>query len=200
MWFINGVLALMVLLAVDSGAKNGCDDAVKGRCQNGKASVCLTSKCPHATIGGKQFKNSMLARHNEYRKKPFTNGSFGGDMNVLTWDDQLAAAALGWAHVLCITNVLEHDDNECRVTARYDSVGQNAFVGSGREYGNDTYAANQATESWYKEIQNTTPQYMFPFKWNVDAGHYTALVWSRSYRMGCGLVRLFQGVVGYKVW
>lgn len=44
--------------------------------------------------------------------------------------------------------------------------------------------------SRFEEIKLETADQMFPFKWNPHSGHYTAMVWSRSFKIGCGFVKI----------
>lgn len=61
---------LLIAASVVS-AQLGCNKAVQEKCQKKfpdlEASVCLTVKCPNATVGTAAFNQRMLEGHNEYR-------------------------------------------------------------------------------------------------------------------------------------
>lgn len=40
---------------------------------------------------------------------------------------------------------------------------------------------------------------MFPFKWTPAAGHYTQVMWARSYRIGCSMIVINDAKYRYKV-
>jgi len=182
-------LLLVTLLASGVTAQNGCNGAVNQKCPTGKASVCLPSACAGSTPGGNAFKEAILNRHNEVRTWPYNN-QVGADMMKLEWDEQLATAARNWATDNCNKNKMAHDDNGCRVTASYSSVGQNLWSGSGGVYGDEALVGKQAVDSWYAENKTISNSQMFPYKnFIYAAGHFTQVDWSRTYRIGCAYVR-----------
>lgn len=78
----------------------------------------------------------------------YTNGSFGADMMRLRWDNQLARAAVGWGHHLCRIDKFQHDSRNCSKVQKYDSVGQNLYVGYGSQYKDEATAAKAAVDRW----------------------------------------------------
>lgn len=58
---------VVVILSGQALAYEGCNDAVRKRCDRGTASVCIDEKCAGATIGGEAFKKKMLEEHNNHR-------------------------------------------------------------------------------------------------------------------------------------
>lgn len=52
----------------------------------------------------------------------------------------------------------------------------------------------------FGEKWKTDASMMFPFKWHVGSGHYTAMVWARTYKIGCGLIKRKVEIFGTQVW
>merc|ERR1719228_1334807 len=136
-------------------------------------------------------KKALLDKHNELRQKVASGGEAGqpgaANMRKLVWDDELATIAQRWTSQ-CI---FEHDKvrNLCDGTV----VGQNAYQ-SGTDYEYYDYVVNpeigDAVQSWYDEVTNPgfSSTNINPFVFDEGYGHYTAVVWADTDRVGCGRV------------
>lgn len=112
-------------------------------------------------------------------------------MIQMRWSRELEDNALRWIQSLCSRRAFDHDSNNCRKTTSFDSVGQNLWTGSGQAYGDILDAARSALNGWYNEKKLISSTGMvFPFrKTNLMIGHYTQLMWSRSFYVGCAYIR-----------
>merc|ERR1719206_1326328 len=136
-------------------------------------------------------KKILLDKHNELRQKVASGGEAGqpgaANMKKLVWDDELATIAQRWTDQ-CI---FEHD--KVRDLCDGTFSGQNAWQ-SGTDYEYYDYDVNpeigQAVQSWYDEV--TDPGFdaanINPFVYGDGYGHYTAVVWADTDRVGCGRV------------
>merc|ERR1719446_271535 len=136
-------------------------------------------------------KKTLLDKHNELRQKVASGGEAGqpgaANMRKLVWDDELATIAQRWTSQ-CI---FEHD--KVRDLCDGTVVGQNAYQ-SGTDYEYYDYNVNpeigDAVQSWYDEVTNPgfSSANINPFVFDEGYGHYTAVVWADTDRVGCGRV------------
>merc|ERR1712183_56669 len=136
-------------------------------------------------------KKTLLDKHNELRQKVASGGESGqpgaANMRKLVRDDELATIAQRWASQ-CI---FEHD--KVRDLCDGTVVGQNAYQ-SGTDYEYYDYNVNpeigDAVQSWYSEVTNPgfSSANINPFVFDEGYGHYTAVVWADTDRVGCGRV------------
>merc|ERR1719376_400359 len=136
-------------------------------------------------------KKILLDKHNELRQKVASGGEAGqpgaANMRKLVWDEELAPIAQRWTSQ-CI---FEHD--KVRDLCDGTVVGQNAYQ-SGTDYEYYDYNVNpeigDAVQSWYSEVTNPgfSSANINPFVFDEGYGHYTAVVWADSDRVGCGRV------------
>ncbi|KAM6185143.1 cysteine-rich secretory protein 2-like [Rhynchocyon petersi] len=113
----------------------------------------------------------IVNKHNSLRRSVSPPAS---DMLKMSWDKAAAINSQKWANQ-CIYS---HSSKEARKTNT--SCGENLFMSS------DLPSWSEAIQSWYDEV------YDFTFgkgAKSTDAviGHYTQVVWSTSYRVGCGV-------------
>merc|ERR1711970_548140 len=136
-------------------------------------------------------KKILLDKHNELRQKVASGGEAGqpgaANMRKLVWDDELATIAQRWTSQ-CI---FEHD--KVRDLCDGTVVGQNAYQ-SGTDYEYYDYNVNpeigDAVQSWYSEVTNPgfSSANINPSVFDEGYGHYTAVVWADTDRVGCGRV------------
>ncbi|KAM9234674.1 cysteine-rich secretory protein 3-like [Dugong dugon] len=118
-----------------------------------------------------QVQMEIVNKHNELRRGVSPEAS---DMLKMEWDNEAAANAQNWADK-CI---YEHSDTEDRRTSI--NCGENLFMSS-------------APTSWSSGIQNWYDENLDfvygvgPTSPNAVVGHYTQVVWSTSFRVGCGI-------------
>ncbi|XP_058118515.1 Golgi-associated plant pathogenesis-related protein 1-like [Anopheles ziemanni] len=112
------------------------------------------------------FQQQVLQRHNELRAKH--------SAAPLVLDPAICQYAQEWANTLASRNVMQH-----RTNGKY---GENLFA----QFGNTNVTASQAVDSWYNEIKYYQFGASQPHNFS-QVGHFTALVWKNSRRLGVGI-------------
>lgn len=115
---------------------------------------------------------ALLLVHNRERR------SFGAP--PVAWDRDMAASAARYAHELASLGRLQHSSKAFR-----PGQGENLWMGT-----RGAYAPATMAESWVSERRHFRPG-RFPGvsqtrNW-IDIGHFTAMVWPTTNRIGCGL-------------
>jgi len=216
-------MKLLVLIASVAAVVYGQDNS---NCKPGVEKFCKGKKFPATACNftGKskynngdhrsdpKFKQSMIDRHNYYRSQPFEGYGTGADMMEVQWDDELEMNAWIWANELAELNqgkqegYLEHDD--CRVTPSYNPVGQNAAFRGGLDWSVPINVDEMSLANWfneYKNIEDTSILKKFPNSKKRKTlkgiiGHYTQLVWAKSYKIGCAYVKSETKNYGTQGW
>ncbi|XP_062393744.1 GLI pathogenesis-related 2, like [Sardina pilchardus] len=119
----------------------------------------------------KVFAEEVLRSHNEYRRKhqapPFKLSS------------KLSREASRYAESLASTRILKHSAESSK-----GSCGENLAWASYDQSGKDV------SDRWYNEVQ----QYNFNRPgFNSGTGHFTAMVWKSSRKMGVGKAQASDG-------
>ncbi|XP_061478280.1 cysteine-rich venom protein TEL1-like isoform X2 [Rhineura floridana] len=124
----------------------------------------------HALELGAEERKEILDKHNALRRGVQPTAS---NMLKMVWSPAAAANAKRWAS-RCI---LSHSPSQERI-ADGIGCGENLYMSSGPT------RWSQVIQTWYDEVKN--------FKFNVGpvsagavTGHYTQVVWYRSYLVGC---------------
>lgn len=81
------------------------------------------------------------------RKMGNKDWKYGANMMLLTWDEELGSAALGFAVTLCSKDTFIYEAEACRMVDNYNSVGQNIFSTNGK-LPNDANFAELAANAW----------------------------------------------------
>ena len=133
-----------------------------------------------------------MDKHNELRRKvakgkeTIGNQPAAANMNELVWDEELAVSAQRWTDQ-CVSG---HDHNRRVPSEKF--VGQNyAETSSSVNSGVTDYT--KFVQMWYDEVKD--------FKSGVSSfktgspntgviGHYTAVVWAETKKVGCGYVHI----------
>jgi len=144
-------------------------------------------------------KNLILAKHNELRRKvakgeqkePKQQPS-ASNMKKLIWNEELATIAQRWADQCDFS----HDKKRTTLDRTY--VGQNAYLGTSSQKDNLESIMNKMdvpVQAWYDEVVTFSydPTNINPFKFDYNAGHYTAVVWAETGEVGCGQVVYQEG-------
>jgi pathogenesis-related protein 1 len=137
------------------------------------------------TASATVFINTMLEIHNRER------AAVG--VPPVTWSDSLATDAQAWADYIVSLNLrwdlCGQDSSQCP----FHSSAQQNPNGNGENiaWGGDPSGASQA-ESWVKEKSNYVPG--SPIEPSLGLpdrvyGHYTAMVWSNTTQIGCGIAQ-----------
>lgn len=139
----------------------------------------------------------ILQVHNMWRARIsnglVTRGKYGGpqppaaDMEQMEWDDELARVAQRHADQ-CI---FAHDCSKCRKVKRFN-VGQNLHI-----YKQSIRSAatnwTRGINDWYNEVDLFDKKWVKPFKFSLPIGHYSAMLWSNTNKVGCGLTEYRDG-------
>lgn len=127
-----------------------------------------------ATASPADLAARILALHNRER------AAVGAPL--LSWDPALAASAVAYAAELDRLGRLVHSPRDRRL-----GQGENLWMG-----GRGAFGIDQMVGGWAAEKRHFRPG-VFPDvsttgNWS-DVGHYTAMIWPTTERLGCGLYR-----------
>ncbi|XP_042238003.1 scoloptoxin SSD976-like [Homarus americanus] len=140
-------------------------------------------------------KDQILRKHNTLREQVATGGEITGDpgpqpsaadMKEMVWNDELAQVAQKWAEQ-CPSG---HDNYaERRICSADYQVGQNLYW----EYSfNSAIDWEKAIQAWYDEVADMPNTVVESFTSSVPSGkaigHYTQVVWGRTFEVGCGII------------
>jgi len=138
----------------------------------------------------------ILRVHNELRAK-LANGLEkrgqpgpqppAADMEEMEWDEELARVAQRHADQC----VFAHDCSQCRKVPRF-VVGQNLYIYKQSRKSADTNWKRAITD-WYDEVKLFGKERVKPFRFSKDIGHYSAMVWSNTNKVGCGITEFRDG-------
>ncbi|KAI1295629.1 CRISP/Allergen/PR-1 [Halotydeus destructor] len=131
----------------------------------------------------------IIADHNRYRQivasgnetsKQFPASS---DMLQMEWDDELAQVAQAHAEQCNF----EHDCFECREVDNF-VTGQNLFLVSSSSEKIKVPNWSRAFKVFYDEINISPPKILKRFE-GGPWGHFTQMVWAKTWKVGCGYVQ-----------
>ncbi|XP_046439412.1 venom allergen 5-like [Daphnia pulex] len=140
-------------------------------------------------------KSLIVDLHNKMRRQVAKAMEKGGNpgpqpaaanMRAMSWDDELALMAQTHAQQCVFT----HDVD--RNIARF-KVGQNlAIQFSTVEMKKSNWTS--MIQSWYDEVKTMSASYVasFPSKPTGVIGHYTQMVWAKTFKIGCGIVSYYD--------
>ena len=119
----------------------------------------------------------ILDEHNQFRRSTKPTAS---DMLEMTWDFELAE----YARQLSRTCIFQHSPQVKRKTSKFPLLGENLYITS-----NVSLSHRQVSEPAIKRWNSEMSNYDFNNqKCNAGTcGHYTQLVWAKSFAVGCGL-------------
>ncbi|XP_046743306.1 venom allergen 5-like [Diprion similis] len=138
-------------------------------------------------------KKIIVDEHNRLRSA-IAMGTVSGqpaasNMMEMVWDDELAYLAQRWAN-LCN----EYHDSD-RTVGRF-TIGQNlALSWTTRNPSSSSDAAPNFVHqinNWFNEVQRYNPNSI-----NSGTGHYTQVIWSNTYAVGCGYSYYWDPRRGY---
>lgn len=140
-------------------------------------------------------KRSVVSAHNEFRSRVAAGSELHGrpgpqppaaDMMEMAWDDELAAVAQRWSDQC----TFGHDTS--RDVPRF-GVGQNVYQSSSSRREQADQVIRKAIKSWYDEVQLFDRSDVARYSFSQGTGHYTAMVWSKTDRIGCGSTEYQEG-------
>ncbi|XP_019647147.1 PREDICTED: uncharacterized protein LOC109487580 [Branchiostoma belcheri] len=117
----------------------------------------------------------IVDKHNELRKGADPPAS---NMEYMSWHEELAGMAQQWSEKCTWEHGQPHRDRP-----PFSWVGQNLWLGTTWTQGSSIRGAIQA---WFNEISNYDYDNASCAHDKV-CGHYTQLMWGKSYAIGCGL-------------
>merc|ERR1712117_303397 len=122
---------------------------------------------------------ALIARGEEKRGKPGPQPG-AANMRQMVWDSELSLVAQAHADQCKFA----HDCSDCRRVSRF-GVGQNLYIykQSLRKPDNNWEAG---IRDWYEEVTLFSRDHVKPFKFSSPTGHYTALAWADTDKVGCG--------------
>ncbi|XP_064087631.1 uncharacterized protein LOC135202262 isoform X2 [Macrobrachium nipponense] len=138
----------------------------------------------------------IVSLHNRYRSKVAVGmETFGADgpqpqaanMRLLEWDFELAQLAQSHADQ-CL---FEHDCPDCRRVSRF-GVGQNLCIRAQIGF-NSTIDWEGVINTWYSEVELFSSDAIEPYRFSTATGRYSQMMWSSSYKVGCGFTMFLEG-------
>uniref|UniRef100_A0A0C9RFK9 TSA: Tityus bahiensis Tbah00905 mRNA sequence n=1 Tax=Tityus bahiensis TaxID=50343 RepID=A0A0C9RFK9_TITBA len=121
-----------------------------------------------------QLRNKLASgKENQYQKLPSA-----ANMMQMEWDDELAAIAQAHANQC----KFEHDSGDQRAVGNF-SVGQNLLETSG------IFSIDWTkVKIWYTtEVDDFYPEYNKPFQFQGSYGHFSQVIWAKTWKVGCGV-------------
>ncbi|XP_030840479.1 uncharacterized protein LOC575786 [Strongylocentrotus purpuratus] len=139
--------------------------------------------------------DDIVERHNLLRRRPAARNDFerndpnaitSSDMEHMTWDEDLAYMAMGWARYCNFAH------GQPENVSPYSTIGQNlwAYTGNSRT----PLSGADATQDWYDEVTDYNYQPGSGGSCGRVCGHYTQVVWAATNKVGCG--RMFCPSLG----
>lgn len=135
-------------------------------------------------ITDRSFVDICLQEHNKARSEVRPPAT---DMTFMTWDADLAVIARSWAR-RC---VFRHNPKRSEHPT-FSSLGENLWVISSAS----AFSAAHAIQDWVNEVGD--------YSYNGNScrekkmcGHYTQVVWARSYKVGCAVHVCSSGIEGF---
>ncbi|XP_068217769.1 uncharacterized protein [Palaemon carinicauda] len=131
--------------------------------------------------------------HNHYRSKVALGMEATGsqppasNMRLMEWDHELAQIAQSHADQCLFV----HDCPDCRRVSRF-SVGQNLCINAQRIL-NSTIDWIGTIDNWYNEVEFVNSDDLEPYSPSYATGRYTQMMWSNSYKVGCGFTMFLEG-------
>ncbi|XP_010216306.1 PREDICTED: glioma pathogenesis-related protein 1-like [Tinamus guttatus] len=127
------------------------------------------------SITDKAFIEECVRGHNDCRAKVSPAAS---NMRYMTWDAALARTARAWANKCRFQhNTRLREKYQCH--PNFTSIGENIWLGS-----HQMFTVVGAIATWYNEVRFYT---FDTRKCTKVCGHYTQVVWDRSYKVGCAV-------------
>ncbi|XP_066974756.1 uncharacterized protein [Macrobrachium rosenbergii] len=168
----------------------------------------LHTMCRHTGLGrtcgsnvayrgvGTRDVERIVSLHNHYRSKVAmgkeTTGADGpqphaANMRLLEWDFELAQIAQSHADQC----VFEHECPDCRRVSRF-GVGQNLCISAQTGF-NSTIDWEGAITTWYNEVELFNLDAIEPYRFSTATVRYSQMMWSSSYKVGCGFTMFLEG-------
>ncbi|XP_031418863.1 glioma pathogenesis-related protein 1b isoform X1 [Clupea harengus] len=154
--------------------------------------VCLSALLSVGSSGGlpdisdPQFIQSCVKLHNTHRSQAQPPAR---DMQYMTWDEALAKSAKSWAKK-CQASHNPLLKQAGKLHPEFPRVGENIWVGLPVS----SFSVENALRAWNDERQHYT---LRTNTCNKTCGHYTQLLWAKSYKVGCAVLPCPRGITGF---
>ncbi|KAL4659572.1 glioma pathogenesis-related protein 1-like [Arapaima gigas] len=136
-------------------------------------------------IADQDFIERCVRAHNRFRGDVAPPAS---DMLYMTWDEALAKSARAWArHCNFSHNHLLRTPG--KVHPKFSPVGENIWVSS-----SSSFIVEKPIEMWKDEVSKYNYR---TNKCSDVCGHYTQVVWAKSYKVGCAVHNCPQGILQF---
>ncbi|NXK98721.1 GLIP1 protein, partial [Formicarius rufipectus] len=122
-----------------------------------------------------KFIEECVQTHNKFRSEVNPPAS---NMLYMSWDPDLAKTAKGWVKKCQFRHNI-YLREKGRVHPKFTSVGENLWTGS-----LSAFTVKGAITSWHSEVEFYTYD---THKCRKVCGHYTQIVWAKSYKVGCAV-------------
>ena len=143
------------------------------------ATVCITVTFAATGVNTPlttEEKNLIVNYHNIVRSKVKPAAA---DMKTMQWDNALEVIARDWSVQCQGTTLLNHNDD--RSSTYSESVGENIYGTSGQIVNTNLTSAIDLWFDEYKDYDYSSNK----CKSGKVCGHYTQVVWAKSYKVGC---------------
>ncbi|XP_041114133.1 GLIPR1-like protein 1 [Polyodon spathula] len=148
--------------------------------------VYLQSSGALPDIDNQVFIDDCVTVHNQFRSRVNPPAS---DMLYMTWDEALAKTARAWARTCQFSHNI-YLKQAGKVHPTFTPVGENIWVGAP----SSTFSVSSAIGSWYNEVKD----YSYTDRsCSRVCGHYTQVVWAKSYKVGCAVHICPSGIAGF---
>jgi len=124
------------------------------------------------TCSDKNVQKTITDIHNKLRRRIPTTSTFR-----MSWDTNAAAVAQKWAQRCEFRHPTSDPERDQYLKAGKYSCGQNIAMGTGDMSWEDTI-----NKMWHGELKDFT----YGQQPSGVVGHYTAIVWKNSHKVGCG--------------
>jgi len=132
----------------------------------------------------------IVDQHNKLRSQVAQGRTIqppASNMRQMSWDNELAMIAQRWADQC----QYGHDCASCRKTSRFNA-GQNVFLTIEHRFDSTKWA--RAIQAWFHdEIRIFPKSHVYPFVFRTKTGHYSAMVWAHTNKVGCGVTTYNHG-------
>jgi len=149
-------------------------EGLKHKGKGGQKRGAAPLACSDANV-----QKTITSIHNVLRRKVPTSSSF-----KVSWDKAAQAVAQKWAEKCEFRHPTSDSEKATFLKAGKWGCGQNIASGTGDMNWNDTI-----TKMWYGEVKDFTYGQQ-PAK---VVGHYTAIVWKNTHKVGCGYAKCSFG-------
>ncbi|XP_053319650.1 GLIPR1-like protein 1 [Spea bombifrons] len=138
------------------------------------------------SISDADFIKAAVDAHNGIRSNVTPTAA---NMKYMSWDSSLAKTAKAWSSFCKFQHNIYISSNRL-IHPTFFPIGENLYAGG-------TFNMHQVVNLWASEVNNYNNENQ-TCKTGKVCGHYTQVIWSNSYKVGCAVSRC-PGTYGYIV-